>query len=85
MPALYAHLRFGEEVSKTLPEDYREYIDRYPEAFALGTQGPDILFYHQPTKHNEIRQRGSFLHTIFGEEFFLAQGELYYQVQHLKK
>lgn len=75
MPALYAHLRFGEEVAKTLPEAYQQHIQQYPEAFALGTQGPDILFYHQPMKANEIRKRGTYLHTLSGETLFLAFGE----------
>ena len=43
MPAIYAHLRFGEEVAKTLPAPFTELIKRFPEAFHLGTQGPDIL------------------------------------------
>ena len=75
MPALYAHLRFGEEVSKTLPEPYGNLIERYPEAFALGTQGPDILFYHHPMKSNEIRKKGTFFHTLSGKEFFLPLAE----------
>ena len=75
MPALYAHLRFGEEVAKTLPTAYTSLIERFPEAFALGTQGPDILFYHKPMKKNQIRSHGTFLHTLSGNEFFLAQGE----------
>ena len=75
MPALYAHLRFGEEVAKILPEPYQNIIQQYPEAFALGTQGPDILFYHKPTKVNDIRARGTYLHTLSGEEFFLSQAE----------
>ena len=75
MPAIYAHLRFGEEVAKTLPTPYTELIGQFPEAFALGTQGPDILFYHHPMKKNDIRKRGTYLHTLSGEEFFLGQGE----------
>jgi hypothetical protein len=75
MPALYAHLRFGEEVAMTLPAAYTALIERFPEAFALGTQGPDILFYHRPMKANDIRARGTFLHTWSGERFFLAQGK----------
>ena len=74
MPALYAHLRFGEEVAKILPAPYKQLIQTYPEAFALGTQGPDILFYHKPLKSNEIKKRGTLLHTWSGETFFLAQG-----------
>lgn len=75
MPAIYAHLRFGEEVAKTLPSPYTDLINRFPEAFALGTQGPDILFYHKPMKTNDIRKRGTFLHTFSGEKFFLLQGK----------
>ena len=75
MPAIYAHLRFGEEVAKTLPTPYTELIGQFSEAFALGTQGPDILFYHHPMKKNDIRKRGTYLHTLSGEEFFLVQGE----------
>ena len=75
MPAIYAHLRFGEEVAKTLPTPYTQLIGEFPEAFALGTQGPDILFYHHPMKKNEIRKRGTYLHTFSGEKFFLSQGE----------
>ena len=75
MPAIYAHLRFGEEVAKLLPAPYKQLIQAYPEAFALGTQGPDVLFYHKPLKRNEIQARGPLIHTWSGETFFLAQGE----------
>ena len=74
MPALYTHLRFGRKVLSALPEVYTKAIKRYPEAFALGTQGPDILFYHKPVKSNETRKKGTVLHTWSGEKFFLAQG-----------
>ena len=73
MPAIYAHLRFGEETAKTLPAPLIKTIEKYPEAFALGTQGPDILFYHQPMKKNDIRARGTFLHTLSGKTFFEQQ------------
>lgn len=75
MPAIYAHLRFGEEVAKTLPVPFTELIERFPEAFHLGTQGPDILFYHHPMKKNGIRKRGGYLHTFSGEKFFAEQSE----------
>lgn len=75
MPAIYAHMSFGEEVTKTLPTPYAELIQRFPEAFCLGTQGPDILFYHKPLKSNDIRKKGTILHTWSGEKFFLAQGK----------
>ena len=66
MPALYAHLRFGNEVLNGLPKSFQALITEYPEAFALGTQGPDILFYHHPMKKNEIRLYGTKLHKKNG-------------------
>ncbi|MBR4943459.1 MAG: zinc dependent phospholipase C family protein [Clostridia bacterium] len=77
MPAIYTHLRFGEEVAKTLPEPYVSVIHKYIEAFRLGTQGPDILFYHQPLKANEIRKYGTYLHTFSGNRFFALQAKLF--------
>ena len=73
MPAIYAHLRFGEEVAKTLPEPFQGVIEKFPESFALGTQGADILFYHKPLKKNDIRKHGTYLHTFSGKDFFSAQ------------
>ncbi len=75
MPALYTHLRFGEKVKSTLPSAYQEIIEKYPEAFALGTQGPDILFYHRPMKKNALRAFGTTLHTYSGNQFFLEQAK----------
>ncbi len=75
MPALYAHLRFGEEVAKILPAELSSLTEKYPEAFALGTQGPDILFYHHPMKKNEIRKYGTQLHEKTAFEVFSKAGE----------
>ncbi len=76
MPALYAHYRFGQEVLKSLPVCFFDAIEKYPEAFALGTQGPDILFYHHPLKKNEIRSHGTYLHAIAAEDFYLDMAAL---------
>ena len=75
MPALYAHLRFGEETAKLLPAELLSLTEKYPEAFALGTQGPDILFYHHPMKKNEIKKYGTQLHAKTAFEVFLKAGE----------
>lgn len=76
MPALYAHYRFGEEVLKQLPSAFSTHVEKYPEAFALGTQGPDILFYHHPMKKNDIRKYGTHLHSLAAEDFYLDMGAL---------
>ena len=75
MPALYAHFRFGEEVVKHLPPPYVEITEKYPEAFALGTQGPDVLCYYKPTQKNETNQRAPWLHDWIGEKFFLKHAK----------
>ena len=71
MPALYTHYRFGKTVEATLPPTLRETLAKHKEAFALGTQGPDILFYHKPMKKNDVRSRGVALHAVAPEGFFV--------------
>ena len=63
MPAFYTHKRFGEEVIAHLPPSFSENIQKYLEAFVLGTQGPDILFYHHPIRKNPTRQKGVDAHN----------------------
>ena len=80
MPAIYAHDRFGEEVVKTLPPSFAQLYEKYTEAFRLGFQGPDILFYHQPFKKNAIRTRSTQLHiTSAGGKFFREQATILLQ------
>jgi len=75
MPAFYAHKRFGEAVIATLPPAFQENIQKYIDAFRLGTQGPDILFYHHPIRANAVRQKGVDLHHQSAEAFFLTQAQ----------
>lgn len=47
MPAFFSHYRFGFYCYKNLKNSFiKEAIARYPHAFVLGTQGPDLFFYH---------------------------------------
>ena len=50
MPAAYAHMVFGKEVTAILPLSAQGSINRYPELFGIGLQGPDILFYYHPSE-----------------------------------
>jgi len=77
MPAIYTHLRFGEEVAKTLPKPFTALIKKYVDAFHLGTQGPDVLFYHRPLKKkkNDVRKLALPVHALSGNQVFLQQGE----------
>ena len=58
MPALYAHNRFGNDVLATLPPSLKDFFVKYTEAFHLGLQGPDILFYYKPLTKNTIKRYG---------------------------
>ena len=74
MPAIYTHVRFGEEVLSALPALLAVPVEKHKESFYLGTQGPDLLFYHKPFKSKEknpARKKGWYLHTISPESFFL--------------
>ena len=71
MPALYTHARFGEAVIEYLPTPFAEKLRLHKQAFLLGTQGPDILFYHHPMKKNDVKAKGVFMHKQAGEVFFL--------------
>ena len=77
MPAIYAHDSFGRSVVSYLPPSFSEFYQKYPEAFRLGFQGPDILFYHKPLKSNPIKKRGMALHVdAAGGDFFHLQANI---------
>lgn len=74
MPAIYTHVRFGEEVVKGLPKPLSSLAQKHKECFYLGTQGPDLLFFHKPLKSkakNPARKKGWDLHAVAPEAFFL--------------
>ncbi len=78
MPAIFTHIQFGKEVAATLPPALQSLTKAHPQAFYLGTQGPDILFYHKPLKkkNNPARKKGWDLHAEAPEAFFLRAAEL---------
>ncbi len=73
MPAIFTHIQFGKEVLPRLPEALQAVVKAHPAPFYLGTQGPDILFYHKPSKKkskNPARKKGWDLHAIPPADFF---------------
>ncbi len=71
MPALAAHYQFGALVFEKLPKPIQEIITPHREHYDVGTQGPDILFYHDVFKKDEVVDFGNHLHTLSGASFFL--------------
>lgn len=71
MPAFYAHKLFGESVFAALPTPLKDALNTHREAFILGTQGPDFLFYHKPLSKNDIRAKAWDLHLNSARPFFI--------------
>ena len=63
MPTTYAHWRFGDVAMKKLPEDLRGIIERYRDLFDIGVHGPDIFFYYDCLKSNEVSKYGTWMHN----------------------
>ncbi len=70
MPTTYAHYAFGQEVLKTLDGEIKKTIDNNINLYNIGLHGPDILFYHQPLKPNQISKIGHDLHEQNANIFF---------------
>lgn len=81
MPAFYAHKFFGAQVLQSLPAPLQAQLRSHEAAFILGTQGPDILFYHKPFTKNEIKDKGTYMHLCSAKSFFISCAEKIRQTQ----
>lgn len=70
MPALYAHDRFGREVSGRLDGEWRELIEKYDRQYQIGLQGPDIFFFYGAHTNNKVVRFGEHLHQVSAYPFF---------------
>ncbi len=70
MPAIYAHDRFGAEVSERLEPELKHIIEKNPAPYAIGLQGPDLLFFYRPWGKNRVNQYGVHLHKVSALPFF---------------
>lgn len=70
MPAIYAHNKFGKEVLKSMDEECREIIRKYPNQYRIGLQGPDYLFFYLPYIPNSIKDLGYNMHAESAKGFF---------------
>ena len=62
MPTTYAHWRFGNVSLNSLDEKYKTIINKYRSLFDIGVHGPDIFFYYNALKHNDVNRYGSRMH-----------------------
>lgn len=69
MPNIITHKIFGEDVLKLASRDIKDYVAKNPQAFSVGTSGPDFLFYNgvlpwQDLKQGQkVRDIGGLLHS----------------------
>lgn len=70
MPSAYAHYRFGREALSRLPRDLSRMLQRFPQLYNMGLQGPDFFFYHNPLMHTATGALASHYHSQSGKEFF---------------
>lgn len=70
MPSAYAHYTFGKKVYAELPLPVKRLISQNRQAYSIGLQGPDILFYYHPWGKNSISRTGSQLHHQLAAGFF---------------
>lgn len=76
MPAGYAHLDFGNKVIKTLEPQVQDIIKKYIDLYHIGVHGPDILFYHQPLKSNDVKNLGYQVHKEMAYDFFIRSKKI---------
>ncbi|WP_158602211.1 zinc dependent phospholipase C family protein [Cohnella endophytica] len=75
MPNIWAHIRFGTEVLDVLHIDRNALAKEWLNAFRIGCQGPDFLFYDhflpwQPS--TELNRLGSLMHNVRCGPFLLS-------------
>lgn len=70
MPAVAAHVLFGQAVFSQLPQSIQSYLAPQRDYWTLGFQGPDLLFYHKPLTHSPVALWGNTLHSQSPQDFF---------------
>ena len=84
MPATYAHVRFGREVFRLLPESIQSVILSEPGLYDIGLHGPDFFFYYKPYRRNPVSGIGKKLHRRSGR-FFFARAAGIWKLRQRKK
>ncbi|MCR5293557.1 MAG: hypothetical protein K6E30_00060 [Lachnospiraceae bacterium] len=70
MPTTYTHDRFGKDVLRHLPEEYRMKTEAECNLYWIGLQGPDIFFYYNPVFGGKLNRLGTRIHQQPGRCFF---------------
>lgn len=85
MPTTYAHYTFGKEVLKELKGDLKQIIIENIDLYNIGLHGPDILFYYNPLKSNDINRKGNKIHEESLNVFLTKARNLLYKSNNEKE
>ncbi len=77
MPTTYTHYSFGDEILEALPSELKKTVLKYRSLYNYGVHGPDIFFYYQVFKHNEVNSYGSDMHYQSACTFFKRCKDVY--------
>lgn len=70
MPNNYTHYYFAQKCIDLLPLRLKKIVQENKKIYDIGLSGPDILFYYQPHKANDIKTYGSLMHRKKAKEVF---------------
>ncbi len=76
MPAGFTHVTYGDWVYESLSDELKRNIAPYRVYYDLGLHGPDILFFHQLWKQNEVMKLGYRMHFQQARSFFESSREV---------
>lgn len=76
MPSNVVHCYFAQKVYDSLNAEARAIIDKDKQAFFVGAQGPDLMFYMRFRKP-PINKLGEMLHDSFGTGELMRQSAAY--------
>ena len=63
MPSSITHQLIAEEVKNALPPNAKSAIERFPDEYFLGCQGPDVFFFYRIGDRSEYNL-GKFMHRF---------------------
>lgn len=76
MPNIITHKIFAEEALKDLSkQDIKDIIERHPQIFYIGSNGPDFLFFQhakpwEAYKSHTLNHLGSAMHSVHINDFY---------------
>lgn len=73
MPSYYAHFQFGKNIVRKMPSDLKAIINTNIDsidAFIVGLQGPDPLYFHKPLFFTLLNYEAGEIHHSRGLDFF---------------